>query len=103
MTRQNNLGTDAGKSRRQNGGPIIPAMMSMNDLNPLAANHPGRAQNKAQFQRTFRGSGLEGNAQTAQHARKLPPSRASDPNALTQLSQTGSQLGALIIRAATPE
>ncbi len=76
-------------------------MVAMNDLDLLAANQPGNAQDQAQLQRALGWRGVKRYPKLADDRREFPSARAGQVDILSRVAQGMCQLDALIIRAST--
>jgi hypothetical protein len=75
----------------------------MDDLDAFLPDQLGRAEDKPQLKRPLRGGGIERDLEVTDSFGEFPPFRPCKPDALAQLAQAGSQLNALVIRAAAGE
>jgi hypothetical protein len=101
MARENDFGPSKEKGHGEECGPVVPAMMGVDDVITSCANFSRNRSHEMNFERAFGRSGYLGYLKGLQLRRKLRLARPHDSGIYTQRTESCDDLDALVIGAAT--
>ena len=91
------------EARHQDGRPQVAPVVSVDDLDPLAAREFCRCEDKPELERAFRRSREQRHTEITRDLGQLAPLRPGQPHVLPELAEPLGEFDALVICTAALE